>query len=91
MQKQKLIVTLFAIKFFSEKGEKFKVELINKTPHKYLNTSAKQIKHKNKILEMINKKVLLASENGLKVICCLGETYEERRQGKTSARNDGVV
>ena len=27
----------------------FKVELINETPHKYLNTSAKQIKHKNKI------------------------------------------
>jgi len=33
--------------------------------------------------EMINKKVLLATQNGLKVICCLGETYEERRQGKT--------
>ncbi len=27
----------------------YKVELINETPHKYLNTSAKQIKHKNKI------------------------------------------
>ena len=27
----------------------FKVELINETPDKYLNTSAKQIKHKNKI------------------------------------------
>ncbi len=27
----------------------YKVELINKTPHKYLNTSAKQIKHKNKV------------------------------------------
>ena len=27
----------------------FKVDLINETPHKYLNTSAKQIKHKNKI------------------------------------------
>ncbi len=26
-----------------------KVELINETPHKYLNTSAKKIKHKNKI------------------------------------------
>ena len=26
-----------------------KVELINETPHKYLNTSAKQIKHKYKI------------------------------------------
>ena len=36
--------------------------------------------------EMINKKVLLASENGLKVICCLGETYEERRQGKTFSK-----
>jgi membrane-bound lytic murein transglycosylase B len=27
----------------------YKVELINQTPHKYLNTSAKKIKHKNKI------------------------------------------
>ena len=27
----------------------YKVELINETPHKYLNTSAKQIKHKNKV------------------------------------------
>ena len=27
----------------------YKVELINETPHKYLNTSAKKIKHKNKI------------------------------------------
>jgi len=27
----------------------YKVELIDETPHKYLNTSAKQIKHKNKI------------------------------------------
>ena len=27
----------------------YKVELVNETPHKYLNTSAKQIKHKNKI------------------------------------------
>ena len=27
----------------------YKVELINETPHKYLNTSAKQIKHKNKL------------------------------------------
>ncbi len=27
----------------------YKIELINETPHKYLNTSAKQIKHKNKI------------------------------------------
>ena len=27
----------------------FQVELSNETPHKYLNTSAKQIKHKNKI------------------------------------------
>ncbi len=27
----------------------YKVELISETPHKYLNTSAKQIKHKNKI------------------------------------------
>ena len=27
----------------------YKVELTNETPHKYLNTSAKQIKHKNKI------------------------------------------
>ena len=27
----------------------YKVELINETPHKYLNTSAKEIKHKNKI------------------------------------------
>ncbi len=27
----------------------YKVELINETPNKYLNTSAKQIKHKNKI------------------------------------------
>ena len=27
----------------------FKVELINETPHKYLNTSAKKINHKNKI------------------------------------------
>ena len=27
----------------------YKVELIKETPHKYLNTSAKQIKHKNKI------------------------------------------
>ncbi len=27
----------------------FKVELVDETPHKYLNTSAKQIKHKNKI------------------------------------------
>lgn len=36
--------------------------------------------------EMINKKVLLATQNGLKVICCLGETYEERRQGKTFSR-----
>ena len=36
--------------------------------------------------EMINKKVLLATQNGLKVICCLGETYEERRQGKTFSK-----
>ena len=27
----------------------YKVELINEIPHKYLNTSAKQIKHKNKV------------------------------------------
>ena len=27
----------------------YKVELVNETPHEYLNTSAKQIKHKNKI------------------------------------------
>ena len=27
----------------------YKVELINETPHKYLNTSAKQITHKNKV------------------------------------------
>ncbi len=27
----------------------YKVELVNETPHKYLNTSAKQINHKNKI------------------------------------------
>ena len=39
----------------------FKVELINETPHKYLNTSAKQIKHKNKISYL--KRYIKNSEN----------------------------
>ena len=39
----------------------YKVELINETPHKYLNTSAKQIKHKNKISYL--KKYIKNSES----------------------------
>ena len=39
----------------------YKVELINETPHKYLNTSAKQIKHKNKISYL--KKYIKNSKN----------------------------
>ena len=39
----------------------YKVELINETPHKYLNTSAKQIKHKNKISYL--KKYIKNNEN----------------------------
>ena len=39
----------------------YKVELINETPHKYLNTSAKKIKHKNKISYL--KKYIKNSEN----------------------------
>ena len=39
----------------------YKVELINETPHKYLNTSAKQIKHKNKISYL--KRYIKNSEN----------------------------
>ncbi len=39
----------------------YKVELINETPHKYLNTSAKQIKHKNKISYL--KKYIKNREN----------------------------
>ena len=33
--------------------------------------------------EMINKKILLSCNNDLNIICCVGESYEERRQGKT--------
>ena len=39
----------------------YKVELIDETPHKYLNTSAKQIKHKNKISYL--KKYIKNSKN----------------------------
>ena len=39
----------------------YKVELINETPHNYLNTSAKQIKHKNTIYYL--KKYIKNSEN----------------------------
>ena len=39
----------------------YKVELINETPHKYLNTSAKQIKHKNKVSYL--KKYIKNSKN----------------------------
>ena len=39
----------------------YKVELITETPHKYLNTSAKQIKHKKKISYL--KKYIKNSEN----------------------------
>ena len=39
----------------------YKVELINETPHKYLNTSAKKIKHKNKISYL--KKYIKNSKN----------------------------
>lgn len=33
--------------------------------------------------EIVNKKIIASQKNGLKVIFCIGETLEEREQGKT--------
>ena len=46
----------------------YKVELVKETPHKYLNTSAKQIKHKNKISYLkkyIKNNEILSNYNSL--------------------------
>jgi len=42
-------------------------------------------RHLGETDEMINKKVLAALKNGLRVILCVGETLSEKRRGQTKA------